>query len=75
MIPAARMKCNLEIHVQHGVDFPRNFRYIEQLQRCLNSSCGLACVMLLGDKIGPLTMKNESSQKQQLHRSASAVSG
>jgi hypothetical protein len=27
-------------------------RYMQQLQRCLQSSCGVACIMLLGDKIG-----------------------
>jgi hypothetical protein len=27
-------------------------RYIQQLQHCLQSSCGIGCIMLLGDKIG-----------------------
>ena len=41
-------------------------RYVRQLQHCLNSSCGIACIMLLGDKIGTMSNPKQHSSNRKL---------
>jgi len=67
-IATGKWTCEREIHcpLSHYACSLCYIRYVRQLQHCLRSSCGIACIMLLGDKIGTMSNPKQLSSNRKL---------